>query len=69
MDDITNLITSIGFPCAMCICLLYYLQQCNNTHKEEMDGMKDALNENSKVLETLKQLLEDFLKGGTTNVK
>lgn len=45
MEDITQLISSVGFPIAMSLLLFWYLQQESKSHKEETQSLKDAINE------------------------
>ncbi len=63
----TQLISSIGFPIVACMIMWKSLQDSTAAHKEEMDGMKESLNQNTLVLSELKQMIKDFkdsLPGG-----
>lgn len=53
MQDIVNAISTVGFPIAMCIILLYEIKQMTEAHKEETNSLKDALNNNTVVLEKI----------------
>lgn len=68
---ITQIITSIGFPCAMCVWMGQYVKQLNADHREdvqklnetystEVAKMTDALNNNTLAL----QKLSDRIGGG-----
>ena len=49
----TNLIGSLGFPIACCIALFWYLTKTNTQHKEEMDKMSEAINNNTQAMNQL----------------
>lgn len=53
MSAITTLITTVGFPIAMCIALLWYIVQQNKEHKLETSEFVTALNNNTLVLQKL----------------
>jgi preprotein translocase subunit YajC len=61
MEEVTTVISTVGFPIAMCILLFWYMQQQMKTHKEETDQLKNVINENNVILAGLKQLIEDKL--------
>ena len=63
----SQFISSLGFPIVACVIMWKSLQDITAAHKEEMDGMKESLNQNTLVLSELKQMLKDFkesLPGG-----
>lgn len=43
MDNIVNVISSVGFPIAMALLLFWYMTKQNENHKEETAGLKDAI--------------------------
>lgn len=45
VNTISTLIGSIGFPCVMCLMMFKYMQDEQNTHKQESETLKDAINE------------------------
>ena len=61
-DMIVQIISTIGFPIAMCLIMFWFLNKEQETHKQEMLELKDVLARNNEVLVGLKQLLEDKLK-------
>lgn len=63
MEEWTTVISTVGFPIAMCILLFWYMQQQMKTHKEETDQLKSVINDNNVILAGLKQLIEDKLNG------
>ena len=51
MDNIVNIISSVGFPIAMALLLFWYLTkqeekmvELQKEHKEETNSLKDAIN-------------------------
>lgn len=59
--DITNVIqaiSTVGFPIAMCLILMWYIKSNDDNHKEEMDKITDALNNNTVALTKLASKLD-----------
>lgn len=50
---ITQIISTVGFPIAMCCALLWYIKNLNDVRKEETEKFTDALNKNTLVLQKL----------------
>lgn len=63
MEDIVSVISSVGFPITMTLILLWYIYDSNNKHKEEIDKMSEALNNNTVAITKLLDKL-----GGDKNV-
>ena len=53
MSDIVNIISTVGYPIAMSLILMWYIYTTSKQHKEEIDRMTEALNHNTVVLERL----------------
>lgn len=51
--NIVQLISTVGFPIVMCGGLCWYINKLTTDHKEEMNGMTEALNNNTTVLQQL----------------
>lgn len=65
MEDINVIIqaiSTVGFPIVMCGIMFWFLTKEQENHKAEMLSLKEVISENNKVLEGLKQLIEDKLK-------
>lgn len=58
MESVTNLITSVGFPVAMCVAMFQYIKTLTDKHQDEISDLKDTLNENTKVLTELTTLIK-----------
>lgn len=53
MENIVSVISSVGFPITMTLILLWYIYDTNNKHKEEIDKMSEALNNNTIAITKL----------------
>lgn len=53
ISDIVQFISTVGFPIAMCLALLWYIKDITEKHKEETEKFTDALNNNTLVLQKL----------------
>lgn len=53
VGDIVQIISTVGFPIAMCLALLWYIKDITEKHKEETEKFTDALNNNTLVLQKL----------------
>lgn len=62
VNAVTTLISSVGFPIAACCAIFWYMNKERESHKTEMDSMKEALNANTQVLTELKALISARLK-------
>lgn len=50
---ITTLITTVGFPVVVCLAMMYYVKYLNDQHKEEIDKLSEALQNNTLVMQRL----------------
>lgn len=50
---ILQAVSTVGFPIAMCLMLLWYVKEQNTQHKAESEKFTDALNKNTLVLQKL----------------
>lgn len=53
LNDLSTLISTLGFPIAMCLIMCYYINKINDAHKEESSNFAEALNNNTVVLQKL----------------
>lgn len=58
MDNILQAISTVGFPIALTLILLWYIYDSCNKHKEEIDKMSEALNNNTLALTKLLDRME-----------
>ena len=43
MDNIVNIISSVGFPIAMALLLFWYMTKQDENHKQETASLRDAI--------------------------
>lgn len=65
LEMLTQLISTVGFPIAVTVYLLWYVNKQSAQHKEEMDNVTQAIQNNTLALT---QLIDAITyKGGMTN--
>lgn len=57
---ITQIVSTLGFPIVMCIYLLYRDGKRDESHKEEMAKMTEAINNNTIALTQLTERMEKY---------
>ena len=57
-NNIVQIIAQLGFPIAMCLLLFWYVTKKDEAHKEEMDKISEALNNNTLVMQKLVDKLD-----------
>ena len=55
ITEVSNSITSVGFPIVACLLLFYF-------NKVEIEKLKESLDNNTKVLEALKEIIKGMKK-------
>ena len=58
---ITSMIGSLGFPIVMCIIMIKLIFTMEESHKEEIDALKESLNNNTNVLTRLETMLNIYM--------
>lgn len=53
VSTITTLITTVGFPVVVCLATMYYIKYLNDQHKQEIDKLSEALQNNTLVMQRL----------------
>lgn len=53
INAISSIISTVGFPIACCGACFWYIVKSDKSHKEEMDKMSTALNNNTLVIQKL----------------
>ena len=61
VNDVVTIISTVGFPIAACVALFWQIDEMRQSHKEEMDGVKEALNNNTLVVQKLVDKLSDIV--------
>lgn len=57
--EITELITTVGFPICVCLICFWYIYKLDKQHKEETDKLAEALNNNTLVMQQLVDRLRE----------
>lgn len=57
VTQIMQAIGTLGFPIVACCALFYYLNKEQESHKEEMGAVTEALNRNTEALLELKTII------------
>lgn len=58
MDELLQAISMVGFPIVAYGAMFWYIVKLNDNHKEEINLMREALNQNTLALVELKDLIE-----------
>lgn len=53
VGNIVTIISQVGFPIAVCLLCFWYIYHNNETHKEEIGKLSEAINNNTKVMNSL----------------
>lgn len=53
INAVTTAISTLGFPIVMCGAMFWYMLKEKDTHKEEMNSVTEALNNNTLILQKL----------------
>jgi hypothetical protein len=63
--DITQIVSNLGFPIAITLYLLYYVKELNNQHREEVNELRTAIENNTLIVTKLCDKLDiDVQKNG-----
>lgn len=62
MDEVTSLISNVGFPIAVCVALFYFMIKQEDKHKDETDKLSATVEANTKVLTELCTLIKTLVK-------
>ena len=58
-QSIAQLIGSIGFPIVACLLAFWYIKQTTESHKQEIDRLSEALQNNTLALQHLADKMEE----------
>ena len=59
---ITTLITNVGFPITICLWMMWYNKYQDDQHKEEINKLSEAINNNTIVMTKLLDKLGGDIK-------
>lgn len=58
VQDILSIVTTVGFPIAVCLICFWYINKVQESHKQEIDKLSTALNNNTVVMQQLVDKLD-----------
>lgn len=58
-NAVVTLVQTLGFPIVCCVALFYRMIKESENHKEEMNKVTDALNNNTQALIRLEESLKE----------
>lgn len=61
-NEIANIISTVGFPIAVCIILMWYVKDLTDKHQEETKEFTKALNDNTSILRKLCDILHTDIR-------
>lgn len=53
MDTFIQLVSSVGFPIAMCVYTMHTMQKMNEQHREEVSKLSETINNNTQAINDL----------------
>ena len=53
VNQVIQIVSTLGFPIVMCGAMFWYMLKEKDTHKEEMNSITEALNNNTLILQKL----------------
>lgn len=62
VNAVTTLIGTIGFPCAMCFLMLYILLKEQQSHKDEMTEMRNAIEKVTEAVNNNNCLVQQLIQ-------
>lgn len=60
MNDISNFISSVGFPIVVCLLMIYQQQKMSDSYIQIVDSLKELISDNTKAINLL-------IKGAVTD--
>ncbi len=60
-DMIMNFITTLGFPIVVCCALFWYVNKQAESHKDEIDSLRETIQDNTTLLHEVKELISALI--------
>lgn len=65
MNDISNFISSVGFPIVVCLLMIYQQQKMSDSYIEIVNSLKELISDNTKAINLLiKGVMTDETRQG-----
>lgn len=63
LTAILQAVSSVGFPVAACFLCFWYIKDSSEKHKQEIDKLSEALQNNTLVIQKLCDRMEEINRG------
>lgn len=58
ITEIVNMISTVGFPIAMCIMLCWYVKSTNDSYRQDIKSLQQSIDNNTAVMNKIIDKLE-----------
>lgn len=58
VNEITQIISTVGFPIAMCVYIIYTMQKQSENHKTEIDELRKTIENNTVAIVKLVEKID-----------
>lgn len=58
MTEIIQAVSTVGFPIACCCFLLWQNSKQDTYHREEMEKLRETINENTRIIDKLSKIVQ-----------
>lgn len=62
VDSLISLFSTVGFPVAMCVALIWYMVKLNDKHDKQVQDLNKTIQNNTTVLTELSTLIRTLVK-------
>ena len=61
-EMLMTFITTLGFPIVVCCALFWYINKMSESHKEEIDLLRETITDNTTLLHEVKELISALIQ-------
>lgn len=58
VTEIINMVSTVGFPIAMCLMLSWYIKTSNDSYREDIRSLQQSIDNNTAVMNKIIEKLE-----------
>lgn len=59
ITEIVSMISTVGFPIAMCIMLCWYVKSSNDSYRQDIKSLQQSIDNNTAVMNKIIDKLEE----------
>lgn len=59
ITEIVSMISTVGFPIAMCIMLCWYVKSTNDSYRQDIKSLQQSIDNNTAVMNKIIDKLEE----------